>query len=354
MSFDPIRFLENTIRIPSVSGEEHKVASYLKHTLGAYSHEEFVDDSNSFVARFKGGSGPNILFLGHIDTVPGNIKVRVEDGKLYGRGVVDAKGSTCTALAAAIELVQEGHKLNFTVIGASEEEAPTSRGARFALENYDKPDYLIIGEPSNWDALTLGYKGRLILKATREKENFHSAGDDTTAAEDMLPLWHELVAWQTEENKDLKGIFDTIQLALQNINTESDGMTQSCKAIFGFRLPPAYPPELVLEKIQPILDKYDIQIEATGKEQPYRGPKDTTLTRAFRVAIREHGGKPRLKVKTGTSDMNVVMPHWDVPVLAYGPGDSALDHTPNEHLELAEYTKAIAVFKTALLRLQNS
>ena len=95
MPFDPIRFLENTIRIPSVSGEEKAVATYLKHTLSAYAHEEFVDDSTSFVARFKGGSGPKILFLGHIDTVPGNIKVRIEDGKLYGRGVVDAKGCTC-------------------------------------------------------------------------------------------------------------------------------------------------------------------------------------------------------------------------------------------------------------------
>ncbi len=353
MSFDAVRFLENTIRIPSTSGEEKAVATYLMHTVTAFADETFVDDSTSFVAHFKGGTGPNILFLGHIDTVPGNIKVRTEDGNLYGRGVVDAKGSTCTALTAAIELVNEGHKLNFTVIGASEEEAPTSKGARFALENYENPDLLIIGEPSNWDAITLGYKGRLVLKVTREKENFHSAGNDTTAAEDMLPLWNDLVTWNEEQNKDAKGIFDAIQLALQSINTESDGMTQSCKASFGFRLPPAYPPERVMELIQPILSNYDVTVEPTGMEQPYRGPKDTELTRAFRVAIREHGGKPRFKVKTGTSDMNVVMPHWDVPVLAYGPGDSALDHTPHEHLELAEYEKAIAVFKTALLRLQN-
>jgi [amino group carrier protein]-lysine/ornithine hydrolase len=72
------------------------------------------------------------------------------------------------------------------------------------------------------------------------------------------------------------------------------------------------------------------------------------------LAIRETGGTPRFKVKTGTADMNVVAPHWNVPMVAYGPGDSALDHTPNEHVEISEYEKAISVLELALKNLAKS
>ena len=74
-----------------------------------------------------------------------------------------------------------------------------------------------------------------------------------------------------------------------------------------------------------------------------RHPRDSVLARALRVAIRQAGGTPVFKLKTGTSDMNVVAPHWNAPTLAYGPGDSRLDHTPEERLDLAEYDRAVAV-----------
>ena len=60
---------------------------------------------------------------------------------------------------------------------------------------------------------------------------------------------------------------------------------------------------------------------------------------------------PRFVYKTGTSDMNVVGPVWQCPMLAYGPGDSTLDHTPDEHLHLDDYQRAIAVLAAALERL---
>ena len=58
--------------------------------------------------------------------------------------------------------------------------------------------------------------------------------------------------------------------------------------------------------------------------------------------------QPGFVLKTGTSDMNVVAPVWRCPIVAYGPGDSALDHTPHEHLSLDEYWRAITVLEAAL------
>ena len=83
----------------------------------------------------------------------------------------------------------------------------------------------------------------------------------------------------------------------------------------------------------------------------YRADKNTSLVRAFLSAIREAGGKPNFALKTGTSDLNIVAPAWTCPAIAYGPGDSALDHTPEEHLELDEYDRAVGVIGRALERL---
>jgi len=52
--------------------------------------------------------------------------------------------------------------------------------------------------------------------------------------------------------------------------------------------------------------------------------------------------------------MNVVGPAWNVPIVAYGPGDSALDHTPRERISLPEYLQSIEVLKNVLHTLQRS
>ncbi len=70
--------------------------------------------------------------------------------------------------------------------------------------------------------------------------------------------------------------------------------------------------------------------------------KRNRLVSSFLNSIRNSDGKPKFKYKTGTSDMNLVG-CWNCPILAYGPGDSSLDHTPNEHLSLDEYDKTIDV-----------
>lgn len=338
---DPVALLEQAVRIPSVSGQETDVADYLVLQMATFADYAFVDEAGNAVGVVGQGE-VNVTFLGHIDTVAGNVPVEIKDGNLYGRGSVDAKGAFCTAVAAASCLPADvRERLTIRLIGAVEEEAPSSKGARFALTAYPKPDMLIIGEPSGWDALTLGYKGRLVVKLEHSKPNFHSAGDDTTATEDVVNAWNAVQALVNDLNDGVNGMFDKVQISLANVNSSSDGMTQQCTAAFGLRLPPVHSPEMMVDMLEPHLSAFTVTM--AGHERAHRAAKDTPLSRAFRVAIREQGGKPRFKVKTGTSDMNVVAPSWDVPMLAYGPGDSSLDHTPEEHVSIRELEKAVNV-----------
>ena len=97
----------------------------------------------------------------------------------------------------------------------------------------------------------------------------------------------------------------------------------------------------------------EIGLTFSGGERAHQAAKNSSLVRAFLPAIRERGGSPRFVVKPGTSDMNVVGPAWGCPILAYGPGDSALDHTPEEQIDLDEYRTAIIVLTSALARLMD-
>ena len=92
------------------------------------------------------------------------------------------------------------------------------------------------------------------------------------------------------------------------------------------------------------------RIRFRGREEPWRGDRQNALVRSFLSAIRGAGTdvQPGFVLKTGTSDMNVVGPIWRCPIVAYGPGDSALDHTPHEHVLLDEYWRAIGVLEGAL------
>jgi LysW-gamma-L-lysine carboxypeptidase len=90
------------------------------------------------------------------------------------------------------------------------------------------------------------------------------------------------------------------------------------------------------------------QLAFSGGEAAVRADKSNGLVKAFLRAIRENQGQPRFKLKTGTADMNVVSPFWKCPMVAYGPGDSSLDHTPEEHIEITEYTRAINVLESVL------
>ncbi|SEI57898.1 acetylornithine deacetylase [Deinococcus reticulitermitis] len=347
--------LVRAVSIPSLSGQEGEVAAALRDWMAAHGFDACIDGAGNAVG-VRGGGPLTVALLGHMDTVPGHIPVQVDEaGVLHGRGSVDAKGSLCAFLAAVAALPDSALRAaRFVCIGATEEEAPSSRGARHAMREH-RPDFVLIGEPSGWEGLTLGYKGRLVARVGVTKDNFHSAGEGGSAADDLTAGWQRVREWAAGFGKAEAGIFDRVQATLQEIGSGGDGLTQRAWATIGLRLPPALAPfeaELaVRQAFEAVGGPEHLELTFSGHETAVRHPKDNALTRALRVAIRGEGGTPTFKVKTGTSDMNVVAELWPVPTAAYGPGDSALDHTPGERLDLAEYDRAVAVLTAALTRL---
>ncbi|MFO7630998.1 MAG: hypothetical protein R6W76_00595, partial [Caldilinea sp.] len=99
-----------------------------------------------------------------------------------------------------------------------------------------------------------------------------------------------------------------------------------------------------------------ITLRFSSYEPAWRGDRSNLLVRSFLHGLREVAPAEKLGfvLKTGTSDMNVVGPAWECPIVAYGPGDSSLDHTPHEHLSLDDYGRAVFVLEAALRSLGDS
>ncbi|HEX6606313.1 MAG TPA: M20/M25/M40 family metallo-hydrolase, partial [Chloroflexia bacterium] len=134
--------------------------------------------------------------------------------------------------------------------------------------------------------------------------------------------------------------------ALVGIASGGDGCADWAELQVNLRLPPDLPPAAATVWLHE--QAAACRMTVLGGTPAWAGPRTTPLHRALARAIRAQGATPRFLLKTGTADLNLVAPAWGCPALAYGPGDAALDHTPDEHIVLAEYLRGIAVLEQTL------
>jgi LysW-gamma-L-lysine carboxypeptidase len=391
-----IELVRGLVAIPSLSREERAASAWLAGQMTSLGFDRaFVDDAGNAVGELGSSEASRVIvLLGHIDTVPGNIPVRIEDGRLFGRGSVDAKGPLATFTATAARLGSQWARdagVRLVVVGAVEEEAATSKGARFIASRFDGsadpvPSACIIGEPSSWRRVTLGYKGRLLLDLSARQAVAHTAGPDASVAEVVVDLWNWVRSRAETTNAGIDKPFDQLSPSLRRfITANEDGLTDVVEAQFAWRLPVGFDADAFVGALlawtaarvecagpvnQPRLEagaggddrvvvegaRTSIAFTFRGWERPWRSDRQNALVRSFLAAVRQvdPSVQPGFVVKTGTSDMNVVAPAWQCPIVAYGPGDSSLDHTPHEHLELDEYWTAVLVLEATLRQLVRS
>jgi LysW-gamma-L-lysine carboxypeptidase len=179
----------------------------------------------------------------------------------------------------------------------------------------------------------------------------HSAGREIAVAERAVAFWNAVAAHCVDHNAGKTLLFDQLIPSLRAIDSGSDGLADWAALTIGIRLPLDADPDALAEALA--VQAGGGTLRFRGGCRAYRGEKNNALVRAFLRGVRAGGGAPGFLLKTGTSDMNVVGPAWECPILAYGPGDSNLDHTPDEHVEIAEFLRAIDVLETALRQLAH-
>jgi len=335
--------LVDLVSIPSPSGEEDAAARRLVDFFESHDREVWIDE----VGNVHAPADDAVLLTSHIDTVPGDIPVEIREGKggkeLWGRGSVDATGPLAAMAVAAVET-------GVSFLGVVGEEVD-SRGSRHVVENgRPEPGAVVNGEPSGWTGITLGYRGLLAGTYVATSESGHTSRPENNAIQDAMDWWRRVE--EEFDPDEYLPVFERVTCKPTKFEggPSADGLSVEATMEVQFRVPPAYTVDDVREMADGQLDIGTVHWY--DRVPPVMQSPRTDAARAFRAAIRGAGGDPRLLRKTGTADMNVFAAVWDCPMVTYGPGDSDLDHAPNEHLPLDEYDRSIEVLIDACQRLQ--
>ncbi|HLL64407.1 MAG TPA: M20/M25/M40 family metallo-hydrolase [Micromonosporaceae bacterium] len=341
---DPVDLLRGMMAIASPSGREQELADFLATAMTGMGLRSRIDEAGNVIGEIGTGDGPTIVLLGHLDTVDDPIPTRVTESRLYGRGAVDAKGPLAAMINAAAN-AGAGFPGTVVVAGVVEEETPGSRGAMHVRRSWDRPDALIVGEPSGWSNIVLGYKGKLDVVYRVSRPATHPSNPVEKASEAAAAFW--LAASEAVGPQRSHAAFDLPGVTLCEIS----GNTVEAMLEISYRTPPGFDADAFVGRLREVAG--DGVIEVLNTVRAAQTTRRDPVVRALSAGIRRVGGTPQPKLKTATSDMNTLAEVWDVPMATYGPGDSSLDHSENEHIVIEEYLNGIAVLDAALQELRD-
>jgi len=365
-----VELLQALIRIPSVNPEgepgianpgEQVIAGWIAAWLRAEFPDarvelrEVLPGRPNVVACFGGGDGkkPRLLFAPHTDTVSvGGMTIppfggELRDGRVWGRGASDTKGTMAAMLWALREsrasLTNLGHEVWFA--GLCSEEAG-QYGAR-ALAEQERFDFVMAGEPTGLDAV-VALKGSLWLTLTTRGRAVHAAQPErgenaiNKMADVLRCIRDELPAVLGEGEHPLLGRA-TVSVGTIAGGSKINIVPDSCTAAVDIRYLPG--DATVLERVSRRLRVVcpDLEIAET--------PSLPMLTDASHPVI-------RLLEKCGSRCIGApwfsdagIFAVAGTPSIAIGPGSIAQAHTRDEWIAVADLEKGVQFFREFLSRL---
>lgn len=356
----PVRLLTRMLEIYSPSGREKEISNFLAKEMKKLGFNVHKDKVGNVIGEI-GQEKPVILLCGHMDTVPGYIPMRVEDNKIYGRGAVDAKASLAAMIVASFILAKEGLSNRILIVGVVNEEG-TSKGIKQLIKDGISADYAIFGEPSGVEKITIGYKGLLCLKITCKTQTGHSAASwlFENAIEKAFEIWRAIQKLHLPQEK-LESRFYSITSCLIKVKggKETSLVPSECDIYLDLRVPPQFTSQQVFDEVVKVIKQYQtanpkvsVKVKIEDLTDPFEVNQNSLLVKAISESIREVRHKPAtLLRKTGTGDMNVLGRAMKIPIVTYGPGNSSLEHTQNENIDIQEYLDSIQVYREAIIKL---
>lgn len=353
--------LERALRFYTPSMSEKQMAEFLADKCDDLGFEEIrIDEVGNILAQ-KGSGSPKIMLCGHMDTVPGKIRVRREGDRLHGRGASDAKAPLMAMLFAAASVQNNEGTVLF--VGAVDEEG-NAAGIKNIVKQDLGVDYAIFGEPSGLTRVTIAYKGRLAISLRVDvTDSAHASAPwlAKNAIEESAIFASRLKRSLEMDQQDKKrGMMLTATVTEIRGGTSHNVTPKECETTLDIRIPVDMSCNTVEERISDIVSETakERDVEAfysiLDETEPFEAPHDSPLVRAFNLGVMSvEGTRPTLIRKTGTGDMNVIGHHLKIPVVTYGPGDPHQAHTIDEHVSVSEYLRGIETLKMTLKHLKR-
>ena len=353
---------------PGGDRAEAKMSEYLAHffrRLGLSPHFQQVLPSraNTWAELQVPGARRTLLFEAHMDTVTLEpvgaqmLRPRQQDGRLFGRGSCDTKGSLAAMLAMFETLVEDRSELNVNIImlGTIDEEHKM-RGIEAFAEQGPPVDAAIVGEPTELRVVS-AHKGMTRWRLHTIGKTAHSSRPDLgdNAIYQMISCVQQIVAaYEPILSSRSHPLLDKPTLTVNTIHggTAVNIVPGSCVIEIDRRVLPnedyaQITPELhrIVEMIQENFPALNVEIEDPFEEIPgIDSPIDSEIVQvATKIAGDMFGHPDAAGVPYATNAGWLA--HAGIPVVVLGPGDIAQAHTDEEYIEIAQVENAVELYR---------
>lgn len=314
-------------------------------------YEDVRLDSVGNLVAYYGSGNKTVVFVGHIDTVDGELPVSANEDTIAGRGAVDAKGPLA-AMFVGVAMAKTAVNLSkwkvYAIAAVGEE--GDSRGARELIRSGLNADGMVIAEPSNTYSVVIGYRGSLKIEVVCNSKRGHTSSPsiEMSACEKLICLWNAI--------KSTRSTFSAYgdSAALLHLSCGS-GIAQSVypsegKMIIDIRISVNNFVNRVLEELVKMVNSIPgCTVRVADSVPPIKVSPNAPIVRAVVRSLLMQGVKPRLTYKLGTSDMNLLYPLSRGNIVAYGPGRSELSHSEFEAISREELLFGVRVYRDIVL-----
>jgi acetylornithine deacetylase/succinyl-diaminopimelate desuccinylase-like protein len=333
---------------------EHRVADFLAATAARAGLEvEFqtvLPNRSNLLARLRPPKKPRhrILLAPHMDTVDGNEAQFLplkKDGKLFGRGACDTKGSVAAMLSALADLARDGRGPAETEIlftGLVDEEN-AQMGSRALVRTRLKADLAIVGEPTNLQVIT-AHKGSLWLKLETRGKSVHGSVPELgkNAVHEMARVVEVLETDYAQEiQRRRHPLLGTPTVSVGSIagGTQANIVPDRCTIMVDRRTLPGETEAGVRREIQALLRRKKLKaVLLNGKTEPCL-PLETNPRSPMVARFLESIGQSKPVGVRYFCDA-AVLAQGGIPSVAFGPGDIAEAHTANEWIAIESLNQA--------------
>jgi putative selenium metabolism hydrolase len=371
------KFLQELVRIPSLSTQEEAVAIRLAEEMRRVGFTDvWTDRIGNVVGRVGQGRGPILLFNGHTDTVDVGDLERwphppyegvIKDGVLYGRGACDMKGGLAAMVYGVKALLESGVELagDLYVAGVVQEEPCEGLAMRILVEEEGlRPDYVVLGEPSNLQ-VRVGHRGRLEMqvkvRGTAAHASAPSLGSNAIHNAARLIFGLELLAPRLAIDAFLgQGTLAVTEIVSQAASRNA--LPDCCSFFIDRRLTLGETERKALAEVQSIINTEEMDAQVVVSEYTatsYTGyqcqarnafpawvmGEDHPLVQAMVRSVRETlGYRPRVGRWRFSTDGTYTAGVANIPTVGFGPGEERFVHTLGEQIRLNDVVDAARVY----------
>jgi acetylornithine deacetylase/succinyl-diaminopimelate desuccinylase family protein len=384
LKIDPkltFKLLRDLIKIPSVNPSIHEdydeeaIANYIARWLRKtkrFSVIEQTVDKNRFnvIAILDGkGDGKSLMLNGHMDTVGTSymtanpFRAVIRNGRVYGRGACDMKGSLAAMMSAILALANFTKRLEGDVIfsGVVDEEHG-SKGTAKLIERF-RPDAAIVGEPTDLD-IAIAHKGYAWVEVEIFGKEAHGSVPErgVDAIEKMATLVTRLETLRRQHKLLKHPLVGIPKIHTSTISGGTDWSTVPGKCVLRLerRLIPGEKPEDSIKEVRKLIhaismkdDEFRAKVKlihhADSMEIDARAPH----IRILQEAAKRFTGKGRIVGVPYWTDASLLLNRGKISSCLFGPGDIGVAHSKNENIKVRDVEVAARIYAATAWKYSN-